>query len=52
MEAQYQAMKNEILFMITDMGSMIQRGERQLELYKQGSSSDEFPINSAMSTIE
>ena len=35
-EAQYQAMKNEILFMITDMGSMIQRGERQLELYKTG----------------
>jgi outer membrane protein TolC len=35
-EAQYQAMKNEILFMIIDMGSMIQRGERQLELYKTG----------------
>jgi outer membrane protein TolC len=35
-EAQYQAMKNEVLFMIADMGSMIQRGERQLELYKTG----------------
>jgi outer membrane protein TolC len=36
MEAQYQAMKNEIQFMITDMASMIQRVERQLELYKTG----------------
>jgi outer membrane protein TolC len=35
-EAQYQAMKNEILFMVADMGSMIQRTERQLELYKTG----------------
>lgn len=35
-EAQYRAMKNEILFMITDIGSMIQRVERQLELYKTG----------------
>ena len=35
-EAQYRAMKNEILFMIADMGSMIQRVERQLELYKTG----------------
>ena len=50
MEAQYQAMKNEILFMITDMGSMIQRGERQLELYKTGIIPQaSLQINSAMS---
>jgi outer membrane protein TolC len=50
-EAQYQAMKNEILFMITDMGLMIQRGERQLELYKTGIiPQTSFQINSAMST--
>jgi outer membrane protein TolC len=36
LEAQYRAMKNEIDFMITDMASMIQRVERQLELYKTG----------------
>jgi len=36
LEAQVQAMKNEIFFMITDMGSMIQRGEKQLDLYKTG----------------
>jgi len=49
-EAQYQAMKNEILFMITDMGSMIQRGERQLELYKTGIiPQTSFQINSAIS---
>jgi outer membrane protein, heavy metal efflux system len=35
-EAQYRAMKNEILFMIADMGSMIHRSERQLELYRTG----------------
>jgi len=35
-KAQYQAMKNEILFMIADMGSMIHRSERQLELYRTG----------------
>lgn len=35
-EAQYRAMKNEINFMITDMASMLQRIERQLELYKTG----------------
>jgi outer membrane protein TolC len=49
-EAQYQAMKNEILFMIIDMGSMIQRGERQLELYKTGIVPQaSLQINSAMS---
>jgi cobalt-zinc-cadmium efflux system outer membrane protein len=36
LEAQYRAMKNEIHFMITDMASMIQRVERQLELYQTG----------------
>jgi outer membrane protein TolC len=36
LEAQYRVMKNEIHFMITDMASMIQRVERQLELYKTG----------------
>ena len=35
-EAQYRAMKNEIQFMISDMASMIQRVERQVELYKTG----------------
>jgi len=50
LEAQYQAMKNEILFMITDMTSMIQRGERQLELYKTGIIPQaSLQINSAMS---
>jgi outer membrane protein TolC len=34
--AQYRAMKNENLFMITDIASMVQRSERQLELYKTG----------------
>jgi len=35
-EAQYRAMKNEVQFMIADMASMIQRVERQVELYKTG----------------
>jgi cobalt-zinc-cadmium efflux system outer membrane protein len=49
-EAQYRAMKNEVLFMITDMASMIQRGERQLELYKTGIIPQaSLQINSAMS---
>ena len=49
-EAQYRAMKNEVLFMITDMGSMIQRGERQIELYKTGIlPQTSLQINSAMS---
>jgi outer membrane protein TolC len=49
-EAQYRAMKNEVLFMITDMVSMIQRGERQLELYKTGIiPQTSLQINSAMS---
>ena len=49
-EAQYQAMKNEILFMITDMAAMIQRVERQLDLYKTGIIPQaNLQINSAMS---
>jgi outer membrane protein TolC len=35
-EAQYQAMKNETLFMVADMGSMAHRVERQIDLYKTG----------------
>ncbi|MBE0461760.1 MAG: TolC family protein [Candidatus Aminicenantes bacterium] len=52
-EAQYQAMKNEILFMIADMTSMIQRVERQLELYKTGIIPQaSLQINSAMSSYQ
>jgi outer membrane protein TolC len=48
-EAQYRAMKNEVLFMIADMASMIQRGERQIELYKTGILPQTgLQINSAM----
>ena len=35
-EAQFRAMKNEVLYMIADMASMNQRTERQLELYRTG----------------
>jgi outer membrane protein, heavy metal efflux system len=35
-EAQYQAMKNETLFMVADTGSMAQRVERQIDLYRTG----------------
>jgi cobalt-zinc-cadmium efflux system outer membrane protein len=50
-EAQFRAMKNEILFMITDMTSMVQRGERQLELYKTGIIPQaSLQLNSAMSS--
>lgn len=49
-EAQYRAMKNEIQFMVTDMASMIQRVERQLDLYKTGIIPQaSLQINSAMS---
>jgi outer membrane protein TolC len=49
-EAQYQAMRNEIQFMITDMATMIQRTERQLELYKTGIIPQaSLRLNSAMS---
>jgi outer membrane protein TolC len=36
LEAQYRAMKNELIFMIAEMGSMTQREERKMELYKTG----------------
>ncbi|MBM4340159.1 MAG: TolC family protein [Deltaproteobacteria bacterium] len=50
-EAQYRAMKNEIVFMITDMSSMIQRVERQLELYRTGIIPQaSLQINSALSS--
>jgi outer membrane protein TolC len=49
MEAQYQAMRNEIQFMITDMATMIQRTGRQLELYKTGIIPQaSLQVNSAM----
>ena len=49
-EAQYRAMKNEILFMITDMVSMVQRVERQIDLYKTGIIPQaSLQVNSAMS---
>ncbi|PKN63052.1 MAG: hypothetical protein CVU57_21310 [Deltaproteobacteria bacterium HGW-Deltaproteobacteria-15] len=35
-EAQYNNMKNEIFFMIANMSSMLQRAERQLDLYRTG----------------
>jgi len=35
-EAQYRAMKNEIFFMIADMGAMVHQRERQYELYRTG----------------
>jgi cobalt-zinc-cadmium efflux system outer membrane protein len=50
LEAQYQAMRNEIQFMIADTTSMIARGERQLELYQTGIIPQaSLQINSAMS---
>jgi len=49
-EAQYKTMKNEIFFMIIDMVSMIQRVERQIDLYKTGIIPQaSLQINSAMS---
>jgi outer membrane protein TolC len=36
LKAQYRAMQNEIFYMIASMASMVQRTERQLELYKTG----------------
>jgi outer membrane protein TolC len=50
-EAQYRAMKNEVLFMIADMTSMVQRSERQIDLYKTGIIPQaSLQINSAMSS--
>jgi len=49
-EAQYRVMKNEILFMIADMASMVQRIERQIDLYKTGIIPQaSLQVNSAMS---
>jgi outer membrane protein, heavy metal efflux system len=49
-EAQYRAMRNELFFMISDMDSMIQRVEKQIELYKTGIIPQAtLQINSAMS---
>ena len=49
-QAQYRAMKNEVLFMVTDMVSMVQRSERQIDLYKTGIIPQaSLQINSAMS---
>ncbi len=50
-EAQYRAMKNEVLFMTADMVSMIERGERQIDLYQTGIlPQTSLQINSAMSS--
>lgn len=50
-EAQYRAMKNEVFFMITDMSSMIERVEKQLDLYSTGIIPQaNLQINSAMSS--
>jgi outer membrane protein TolC len=49
-EAQYQSMKNDVFFMIADMGSMAQRVERQIDLYKTGIISQaSLQVNSALS---
>jgi outer membrane protein TolC len=50
LESQYQGMKNEIQYMVADMGSMMQRSEKQLELYKTGILPQaDLQIQSAMS---
>lgn len=36
LEARYQAMKNEVCYMVTELVSMLQRIERQLDLYRTG----------------
>ena len=49
-EAQYRAMKNEVLFMVADMDSMAQRVERQIDLYKTGIIPQaNLQVNSALS---
>jgi cobalt-zinc-cadmium efflux system outer membrane protein len=49
-EAQYRGMKNEILFMVADMASMIRQRERQHELYStEIIPLAELQVNSAMS---
>ncbi len=50
-EAQYRGMKNEVLYMIADMSSMIHRLERQLDLYKTGIIPQaSLQVNSALSS--
>ena len=49
-EAQYLSLKNEIFYMIANMASMIQRTERQLDLYKTGIIPQaSLQVNSALS---
>jgi outer membrane protein TolC len=49
-EAQYRAMKNEVLFMVTDMATMAHQRERQYELYRTGIIPQaSLHVNSAMS---
>jgi len=49
-EAQYRAMKNDVLFMVADMSSMIHRVERQIELYQTGIIPQaNLQVNSALS---
>jgi outer membrane protein, heavy metal efflux system len=49
-EAQYQTMKNEILFMVADMAAMTHQRERQYELYNTGIVPQaSLQVNSAMS---
>jgi outer membrane protein TolC len=49
-EAQYRAMKNEILFMVADMTAMTNQRERQYELYRTGIiPQTSLQVNSAMS---
>jgi cobalt-zinc-cadmium efflux system outer membrane protein len=49
-EAQYRAMKNEVLFMVTDMATMVHQRERQYELYHTGIIPQaSLQVNSAMS---
>src|SRR4030066_315796 len=51
LEAQYRTMRNELFFMITDMVTLIQRVERQIELYTTGIlPQTSLQINSAMSS--
>jgi outer membrane protein TolC len=49
-EAQYRAMKNEVLFMVADMATMAHQRERQHELYRTGIIPQaSLQVNSAMS---
>jgi outer membrane protein TolC len=49
-EAQYRAMKNELLFMVADMATMAHQRERQYELYRTGIIPQaSLQMNSAMS---